>query len=179
MSPVKMHKTPPRNVDHSSWTCSSKKASSSPSQPGIWFHQPKAHNRFQRLPSSFFKLNLKSKKKVSDISFNKIKYNNQLTKHSFNAKIDRMNSHTYLLIILGLLPPSKLERWYHLRDMCAWMWAPIKMKDIGSRGENTVVLHHIPGHDQHLCWLAKEPTKAQIFRQAREQLPKPSVCPTI
>jgi hypothetical protein len=50
------------------------------------------------------------KRKVSDSSFNKIKYNYQLTKHSFNAKIEWMNGHTYLLIVLRLLPPSKLER---------------------------------------------------------------------
>jgi hypothetical protein len=47
---------------------------------------------------------------VGDSSFNKIKDNNQLTKLSFDAKIDRMNGHTYLLIVLGSLPPSKLDR---------------------------------------------------------------------
>jgi hypothetical protein len=59
-----------------------------------------------------FKLNLNSKRKVIGSSFNKIKYNNQLSKLLFNAKIDWMKGHTYLLIVLGLglLPPSKLDR---------------------------------------------------------------------
>jgi hypothetical protein len=84
---------------------------SSPSQPGSQSRQPKAKtvvSNVSLLP--VFKLNLKSERKVSDSSFNEIKYNNQLTKLLFNAKIDRMNGHTYLIIVLGSLPPSKLDR---------------------------------------------------------------------
>jgi len=33
-----------------------------------------------------------------------------LTTVSFNSKSDRMNGHTYLLIVLGSLPPSKRAR---------------------------------------------------------------------
>ena len=33
-----------------------------------------------------------------------------LTTVLFNSKSDQMNGHTYLLIVLGSLPPSKLER---------------------------------------------------------------------
>ncbi len=33
-----------------------------------------------------------------------------LTTVLFNSKSDRMNGHTYLLIVLGLLPPSKREK---------------------------------------------------------------------
>jgi hypothetical protein len=102
---------------------------------------------------------------VSDSSFNKIKYNNQLTKHLFNAKNERMNGHTYLLIVSRLLPPRKLERVVSFAGyMCINAFAHKKMKELGSRGENTVVLHHIPGHDRHLCQHAKEPMKAKVFR---------------
>ncbi len=93
-------------------------------------------------------------------------------------KLTRWTATHACLLSWNYSPLANLREWCHLRDICTWMQAPIKMKGTGSTGENTEVLHHIPGRDQHLCQQAKEPTKAQVFRQAWEQLLKPLVCLT-
>ena len=52
------------------------------------------------------------------------------------------------------------------------------MEELEIGGENIFVLHHIPGRDGDLRQQTKKCTKAPVFGQAQEQLPKLLACPT-
>jgi|688.fasta_scaffold414501_2 hypothetical protein len=77
-------------------------------------------HRQQTIPANIshlpvFKLNLEKKDSTAcqlnlKIRTSKQQSNKRLTTVSFNKKSDRINGHTYLLMVLGSLPPSKHER---------------------------------------------------------------------
>jgi len=87
-----------------------------PFRYGSQFRRPTANSRFRRLPPSCYQIESEQTAQERHVSFNeeskvrKATIKQTLTTVSFNSKSDRMNGHTYLLIVLGSLPPSKRER---------------------------------------------------------------------
>ena len=156
-----------------------------PFRSGSRFRRPTASSRSRRLPPSCYQI---ESERIEDIMSVLLKgqrvinkSNNQTNAHHcFIQLIKWTDERPHILAYrLWVTPPQQTWESGVVCGICSHKCkCPQKMDELGIGGENTVVLQHVPGRDRNLCRHTKEPTKVQVFRRAREQLPKPSVCPT-
>ncbi len=113
---------PPRTKDHSSWTCSSKKALNSPLQSGSQFRPLKASSHFRRLSPSCYQI---ESERIEDIMSVLLKGQRVINKSN-----NQTNAHHWFKTLLNKLP----QLWREWSDWSqtqppSWIGKPPKPQD--------------------------------------------------